>query len=187
MGVNPSLGNADQQKGLASLDSPAAVLLRPDEIGTELVARARSRASERVAGSRGGLALTLAACFLAAAVSAAVFLPAARPFSLIAAVLAVVVYAIGSRVEFEVNNVFALPTELVFVAMLFTLPLRSVPLLIAAGMVLGQLPNLLTRRLALSHLPILVFNASYSLGPVLVLSLAGPRSPSWQQAPLYLG
>jgi HD-GYP domain-containing protein (c-di-GMP phosphodiesterase class II) len=54
-------------------------------------------------------------------------------------------------------------------------------------MVLGQAPNLLTRRLALSHVPILIFNASYSLGPVLVLSLTGARPPRWHDAPLYLG
>src|SRR5581483_837057 len=115
------------------------------------------------------------------------FLPAVRPFSPFAAALAVIAYAIGSRVEFEVNNVFALPTMLVVVPMLFTLPLRSVPLLIAAGMVVGQAPNLLLRRLALSHLPILIVNASYSLGPVLILSMAGAAPPRWSDAPLYLG
>src|SRR5436305_15328220 len=103
------------------METPAAAPIRPDHVGAELVARARSRAHQRVAGSRGALALTLAAVFLAAAVSAAVFLPVVRPFSPLAAALAVIAYAIGSRVEFEVNNVFAVPTELVFVSMLFTL------------------------------------------------------------------
>jgi HD-GYP domain-containing protein (c-di-GMP phosphodiesterase class II) len=171
---------------LASIETPAAASARPDEIGAELVARARSRARQRLAGSRGALAIALAAVFLTAAVSAAVFLPAVRPFSPGAALLAVVVYAIGSRVEFEVNNVFALSTELIFVPMLFTLPLRSVPLLIAAGMALGQAPNLLTGRLAVSHLPILIFNASYSLGPVVVLSLAASQPPAWHNAPIYV-
>jgi HD-GYP domain-containing protein (c-di-GMP phosphodiesterase class II) len=140
-----------------------------------------------MAGSRGGLALALASCFLAAAVSVALFLPAVRPFSPVAAALAVVVLAVGSRVEFEVNNASALPTVLALVPMLFALPLRSVPLLVAAGMVLGQTPNLLTRRLAISHLPILIINASYSLGPVLVLSLAGAHDPRWSDAPIYVG
>ncbi|HEY5058931.1 MAG TPA: HD-GYP domain-containing protein [Gaiellaceae bacterium] len=172
---------------MSTIEAPAAALpVGADDVGAELVSRARSRARQRVRGGRGRLALTLAGLFLAAAVSAAVFLPAGRPFSPAAAALAVVAYAIGSRVEFEVSNVFALPTELIFVPMLFTLPLRSVPLLIAAGMVLGQARNLVTGRLALSHLPILVFNASYSLGPVLVLSLAGARAPAWNDAPLYL-
>ncbi|MDX6466047.1 MAG: hypothetical protein QOI27_1087 [Gaiellaceae bacterium] len=171
---------------MASIETPAAASARPDEIGAELVARARSRARQRLAGSRGALAIALAAVFLTAAVSAAVFLPAVRPFSPGAALLAVVVYAIGSRVEFEVNNVFALSTELIFVPMLFTLPLRSVPLLIAAGMALGQAPNLLTGRLAVSHLPILIFNASYSLGPVVVLSLAASQPPAWHNAPIYV-
>jgi HD-GYP domain-containing protein (c-di-GMP phosphodiesterase class II) len=53
-------------------------------------------------------------------------------------------------------------------------------------MVLGQAPNLLTGRLAVSHLPVLIFNASYSLGPVLVLSLAAARPPAWRDAPIYV-
>jgi HD-GYP domain-containing protein (c-di-GMP phosphodiesterase class II) len=186
-GVNHSTGDADQERALASVESSAAAPIRPDEVGAELVARARLRARQRVAGSREALALALAATFLGAAGSAAAFLPVVRPFSLLAAALAVTAYALGSRVEFEVGNGFALPTELVLVPMLFTLPLRSVPLLIAAGMVLGQAPKLLTGRLALSHLPILIFNASYSLGPVLVLALVGAGPPTWSDAPIYLG
>jgi HD-GYP domain-containing protein (c-di-GMP phosphodiesterase class II) len=139
-----------------------------------------------VAGSRGALAVLLAAAFLVAAGSTAAFLPAGRPFSPLAAVFAVIAYAVGSRVEFEVNNVFAVPTEIVLVPMLFTLPLRSVPLVVAAGMVLGQAPNLLTRRLPPSHVPILIFSAACSLGPVLVLALNGARPPAWGDAPLYV-
>jgi HD-GYP domain-containing protein (c-di-GMP phosphodiesterase class II) len=171
---------------VSTVEAPAAGPTRADDVGTELVARARSRARQRIAGSRGSLALALAAAFLVAATCVAIFLPVVRPFSATAALFAVVAYAVASRVEFEVGIGFAYQTEFVFVPMLFALPLRSVPLLVAAGIVLGEARNLVTGRLALSHLPILVFNASYSLGPVLVLSVAGAHRPTWSDAPVYV-
>jgi hypothetical protein len=170
---------------VSSLEAPAALPLHSGDVGTELVARARKRERVRIVGSTESLALALAAAFLASAISAAVLLPAVRPFSLLAAFVAVVAYAIVCRVGFEVSNGFVLPTQLVLVPMLFMLPPRAVPLIVAAGFLVGHGADLVRGRLPISHIPVLVFNAFHSLGPAIVLALWAGTSPRWDEVPVY--
>jgi HD-GYP domain-containing protein (c-di-GMP phosphodiesterase class II) len=172
---------------MSTAEASAAAPVRGDDVGTELVARARTRARLGLAKSDEAIAIALGTCFLASAGCAAAFLPAVRPFSLAAAAVAVVTYAIVSRISFEVSNGFVLPTQLVLVPMLFTLPPRSLPLVVAAGCLLGHMRELVRGPLPLSHAPILLFNASHVLGPALVLSFAGSDGASWQDVPIYLG
>ena len=186
MGVNPSHEIADLQDGVSTVDSPAALPLHADELGTELVARARVRERLRLSNSDGLVAIVLAGAFLAAAVCCAFLLPSVRHFSPSAAFVAVVVYAAVSHVRFEVSNLWVVPTQLVLVPMLFTLPPRSVPFLVAAGLILGKLPDFARGTLSASKAHFSLVDAWHSVGPVLVLSLAGATSPSWSQVPLYL-
>ncbi len=167
---------------MASVETPAAVPVLPDE----LVARARMRARGRLSISDRLIAIILATAFLGAAISGALFLPPVRHFSPAAAVLAVVVYAVVSRVRFEVSNLWVFPTQLVLVPMLFTLPPRSVPLVVAAGLLLGKLPDFARGTLAPSKAHFSLVDAWHSVGPVLVLSLAAAGTPSWTHVPLYL-
>jgi HD-GYP domain-containing protein (c-di-GMP phosphodiesterase class II) len=186
LGLNPSLGIADLKDGVSTVDSPAALPLRADELGTELVARARVRERLGLSGSDGLIAIVLAGAFLATAVCCAFLLPSVRHFSPVAALVAVGVYAAVSYVRFEVSNLWVVPTQLVLVPMLFTLPPRSVPFLVAAGLILGKLPDFARGKLSVSKAHFSLVDAWHSVGPVLVLSLAGAASPSWSQAPLYL-
>jgi HD-GYP domain-containing protein (c-di-GMP phosphodiesterase class II) len=187
LGVNPSHENADLQEGVSVVDSPAAPSLRADELGTELVARARVRARLGLSGREGLIAILLAGSFVAAALVGAFFLPAVRPFSPAAAVIAVIVYAAVSRVRFEVSYFWLVPTQLVLVPMLFTLPPRIVPLLVAAGLMLGKTPELFRGTLAPSKLYFSLFDSWHALGPVLVLSIGGAAVAGWADVPLYLG
>jgi HD-GYP domain-containing protein (c-di-GMP phosphodiesterase class II) len=171
---------------LASVETSAAAPILADEVGTELVARRRNRSALWLRGREEALALTLGGAFAAAATAAALFLPVYRPLSLLNAAIAVAAYAVVSRVAFEVNNGTVVPTQLVLVPMLFTLPTRTVPLAIAAGLLLGQAPRFATGKLSLSHLPLVVANATHSLGPAVVLALAGATTPSWHHVPIYL-
>jgi HD-GYP domain-containing protein (c-di-GMP phosphodiesterase class II) len=171
---------------VSTVDSPAALPLRADELGTELVARARVRARLGLSASDGLVAILLAGSFLATAVSAAFFLPSVRPFSLASAAIAVIVYATVARVRFEVGYFFVLPTQLVLVSMLFTLPPRSVPLLVAAGLILSKGPELVRGTLAPSKLYLSLVDSWHAVGPVVVLALAGEHTPSWQRTPVYL-
>ena len=165
------------------VDAVAAGAISHDLVGTELVEHARERAKRRLGALEERVAGAMAATFLVAAVLAAVFLPALRPFSPTAAVIAVVAYACASRVQFEVRNNFAAPVQLVLVPMLLTLPPRDVPLLVAAGYVVGQLRR---RTHPLSHAPIDVANAWYSIGPAVVIAIGGSQHPSWSRTPVYV-
>jgi HD-GYP domain-containing protein (c-di-GMP phosphodiesterase class II) len=171
---------------VASVETSAAAPILADEVGTELVARRRNRSALWLKRREEALALALGGAFAAAAIAAALFLPVYRPFSLLTAAIAVAAYAVVSRVAFEVNNGTVVPTQLVLVPMLFTLPTRTVPLAIAAGLLLGQAPRFATGKLSLSHLPLVVANATHSLGPAVVLALAGATTPSWHHVPIYL-
>jgi HD-GYP domain-containing protein (c-di-GMP phosphodiesterase class II) len=171
---------------VSSVDTPAAVIHRPDQLGTELVARARLRGRLSLSGSDGLIAVVLAGAFLATAASGAFFLPPVRHFSPTTAVMAVLVYAAVSRVRFEVNEFWVLPTQLVLVPMLFMLPPRSVPLLIVAGLLLGKVPDFARGALKPSKAHLSLVDGWHSVGPVLVLSFAAGGSPTWTHVPLYL-
>ncbi len=154
-----------------------------DPLAADLVERARERARRRMGTLEERVAVAMAGTFLAAAAAAAVFLPAVRPFSPVAAVLAVAAYAVASRVQFEVRNNFAAPTQLVLVPMLFVLPPRDVPLLVAAGYIAGQLHR---RTHPFSHTPIDVANAWYSMGPAIVLAVGETSRPAWSHSAVYV-
>ena len=55
----------------------------------------------------------------------------------------VVAYAVAGRVEFHTGAGWTVPTELIFVPMLFLLPLNAVPLLVATALVVSRLPDVL--------------------------------------------
>jgi HD-GYP domain-containing protein (c-di-GMP phosphodiesterase class II) len=156
------------------------------ELETELVGRARMRSRLAVVGRDEVVALALAALFLGGAVLAIAFLPAVRPFDWVAALMAVGTLAAVSQVEFEVGNGSVMATELLLVPMLFVLPPRAVPLLVAAGFLARHLPGLARGTLSPSHVPILVINASYALGPAVVIALAGATTAGWDRVPVYV-
>src|SRR5919106_1309881 len=109
---------------------------------------------------------------------------------LVAAVLMatlVVVYAATSRVRFVVRWGFTVPTQLVFVPMLFLLPAGAAPLFVAAGIVLGGLPDCVRGQAHPSRLLMGPGDAWHSVGPALVIALAGSPEPSLSQWALLLG
>ena len=171
--------------GVGAVEAHAGLPVLSNELDTELVARARTRARTALVGRDGALAIGFAAAFLAGAALAAALLPPVRSFDPLVAVLAVVAVAVVSRVEFEVGNGFVHAAELLLVPMLFVLPPRAVPLVVAAGFVVGELPRLARGRLEPSHLPVLLFNASYAIGPAIVIALAGNATATWGRLPLY--
>ena len=168
-----------------SVDAVAAGPVTFDLPATELVEHARTSAGHDL--SNRATAYGLAGAFLAAAAALGIFAPAVRGFSPWTALVAVVAYAAVSRVSFEVGNGWVVATQLVVVPMLFALPARDVPLLVAAGWVLAESPSFLRGLVPLNQLPVYVSSAFYAIGPALVLSLAGARAPRWHDAPVYAG
>jgi len=142
------------------------------------------RESESQHLARMGFTGLLAAGFVAVAVGA-LLLPSHRPLSLVALGSALVAYALASRVEVEFPGFAAIPTEAVFVVMWFVLPLRTLPLVACAALVLGALPDVLRRRLPPDRLALCLISSWPVVGASLVLYLAGAGAPRWRDAPIY--
>ena len=151
-----------------------------------LVEEARNRLASRPSARDLGTSALLAGGFLAAAVAVASALPAHRAASPFLIALLVGTYALLSRIELEVGPGSAVPTQLVFVPMLFALPLSLVPLCVAAGYVLGALPDYLGRRMHPTRFLVLVAGSWYAIGPAVVLALFSSGTPTWRDAHVYV-
>ena len=94
--------------------------------------------------------------------------PAADPLLL---AFLVALYAVVSRIEFEVAHGYATPEQLAFVPMLFLAPLPLVPVLVTAGFLLGRLRTRVGDR---SHSLSDIAGSWFTLGPVWVLAAFAP-------------
>ncbi len=133
------------------------------------------RRAEAVVG--GGFVLACAALALALPWTA---------FSAGPTIVLVLVMAVASRVRFPVMGGFTVPLVLAFVPMLFAVPLPAVPMLTALALALAATPDVLRRRLPPSRLLFAFANSWFSVGPVLVLGLAGVSHPRDATAALLL-
>ena len=148
-----------------------------DPVAEGLIQDGRARRTARL-GSRelwasattGGLVLAVSAALIAGYDSG-------REVSPLLLLGLVGAYALAYNVEFEVGPGLAVATQLVFVPMLFLLPLELVPLCVAAGVMLGNVLELAGGTYRLERVLGRLGEAMFSLGPVLVLVAAGSPSP----------
>jgi diguanylate cyclase (GGDEF)-like protein len=161
----------------------AAAPLRGDE---QLVERARRRRPKRPSGRDLWTSAALGGGFLAAGLAMATLLPWQRTPSILLVAALVSAYALLSRVEFEIGPGSVVPTQLVFVPMLFALPLPLVPLCVAGGYVLGALPEYVGGRVHPARLLVLFAGSWFAVGPTLVLALFAAETPTWRDAPIYV-
>ncbi len=145
-----------------------------DPVAEELLRRARERESHRLSAAERLTYWTSSAGFVAAALMLYELGRHDRHPAAWVVVLLVGSYALASRLEFEVGSSLALATELVLVEMLFVLPAAAVPLCVAAGSVLGQLPEYV-RRVPVERMLVVVGSSWFALAPALVFELA--RAP----------
>ena len=99
-------------------------------------------------------------------------------------------YALAYRIEFEVGSGLAPATQLMFVPMLFVLPLGHVPVAVAGGIMLANVTEIVERRIQAERVFVRLAGAFYSLGPVIVLLAFGERAASlgdWRVYVLALG
>jgi HD-GYP domain-containing protein (c-di-GMP phosphodiesterase class II) len=150
-----------------------------------LVAEARERRPQPMP-SRERLFLGMsAAVFLGVVALLGSVLPHETPIDPLLLAVPVVLYAIGWRCKFETGNGFAMPTQIVFIPMLFIAPLALVPLLVALGDLLARLPDFILKR---EHIErwIHCFSPSwFAVGPVVVIGLLAPGPPHWDHAWVY--
>jgi putative nucleotidyltransferase with HDIG domain len=93
------------------------------------------------------------------------------------AALYVVGIALAGHVRFDVGAGFTVPTQAVFVPMLFAVPVSVVPLLIPLALALGMAPRIVRREVSPSWLLTAFGNSWFAIGPALVLLLAHDHSP----------
>jgi diguanylate cyclase (GGDEF)-like protein len=160
-----------------------AELARPDE---DLLEASRTRVGAPLDLRDRWTSSVLGGAFLATALTMAVVLPWREPASLPAVAMFILGYAVVSRVEFEVGTGSAVPTELLFVPMLFALPTPIVPLCVASGYLLGASTDYATGRVHPQRFLVLLCSCWYAVGPVLALSLARAGPPSLADWPIYL-
>jgi HD-GYP domain-containing protein (c-di-GMP phosphodiesterase class II) len=152
-----------------------------------LIAEARERQSKELSRRERLAAYPSALLFAAGTVALWVAMPPeGAPHPLLIALL-VGLYATVSRVEFEVGPVYAVPEQLVFVPMLFLVPLPLVPLLVAVGFVLAEAPEYIGGRVRLNRALWCFNDALFAFGPVLVLAAFGAaEAPELANAGIYL-
>ena len=151
-----------------------------DSDAVDLIAASRKRVGTRLVGRDLLVSLTIAITFLAAAVPLAILAPTERSPSPIVLALLVAAYAFASRIHFEIGIGFALPTQVVFVPMLFLVPPAIAPLLVAGGFLLAALPKYLQGGWHFERSVVLLGSGWHAVGPALVLVLAGEPSPDWR-------
>jgi putative nucleotidyltransferase with HDIG domain len=123
--------------------------------------------------------------FLAAAL-ALPLLGGVGSFSVPTAALFVLAIAAAGNVRFDIGAGFTVPTQAIFVPMLFSLPVATVPLLVALALALGMAPRIIRRHDSPSWLLTAASNSWFAIGPAVVLLVAGDHSPSHRVGVLIL-
>jgi HD-GYP domain-containing protein (c-di-GMP phosphodiesterase class II) len=161
-----------------SYDSPDAEALL--SAGDDRVARSRRDRRELATNCVGAVA------FLVAASALAIASPWHTPFSVWVALLVIASWIAVQHVKFPVAAGFTYPTLLIFIPALFILPTPIVPLIAAAAYLLRWTPALIRGRVRVSIVPGLIADAWYTIGPTLVIVLAGAQQFGWDHWPIYV-
>jgi putative nucleotidyltransferase with HDIG domain len=86
--------------------------------------------------------------------------------------------ALAGHVRIDVGAGFTVPTQALFVPMLFALPAAVVPLLVPLALAIGMAPRILRGEVAPSWLLTALGNSWFAIGPAAVISLAGDPTPA---------
>ena len=141
------------------------------------------RLPRREALTESALALT----FLLTAGAMAALLPWERSLDFAALGVLSLVYAATSRIRLEDGAGYTVPTQIVFIPMLYFLPAPLVPLAVAAAMLLGNLPEYVRGTKHASRAIVSIPDAWHAVGPALVFALAGAGGPELGDWPVVAG
>jgi len=159
---------------------------RPTVIDADdhLVEESRARVALGFTRRERVVTLAAAAAFVVAAAGCLALGSGAHTAGPLTVVALVVCYAIAAHVQFEVGFASAVPTQLVFVPMLFLAPIGVVPLLVAAGFALSTLLQNVRGEWHPERISLHLVSSWYAVGPVLVLAAAGNPRPTPVHIPI---
>ena len=150
----------------------------------ELLGTAPGRAAAPLPARELRAELACGALLVAAVATLALAAPSARTLQPIVALGLIAAFAVAQRVQFEVGIGYTVPSQLVMMPMLILAPPALVPLLVAAGLLIGRLPSYLRRDVHLSRVAFVLPDAFYAVGPALVMAALGPARVGLDDWPL---
>lgn len=162
---------------------PVGADLDPSE--SETLERTRARMGQRLGRRDAWTTGVLGGGFLAVALPLGLLTPGPAPNPLLVAVL-VASYAAVMLCTFEVGPGAVAATQLVLVPMLFLLPPATVPLCVAAGILIGTWLENVAGKVHPERVALALVSSWYSVGPALVLLASGSGAPAWGDWPWYL-
>jgi HD-GYP domain-containing protein (c-di-GMP phosphodiesterase class II) len=151
----------------------------------ELMERYDSAAPEPLSSRERVVDACLGAPLIAVAVAIAVGFHAERPFELGPAVLLVLAFLAAKRIRFVIGAAYTVPTQLVFVPMVFLLPTPLVPVIVMAGSLIGAVPRIVSGKTHADRLLVAPADSAFAIAPVLVLLLGHAQAADWSHLPLY--
>jgi HD-GYP domain-containing protein (c-di-GMP phosphodiesterase class II) len=155
-----------------------------DPAGEVLLEQARARRLQRLRGRERTVKWMSLASFGGSVLLLVAVAPAASPPSLLLVFGLVAIYAIATKVEFEVASGSVVPTQLVLVPMLFALPPALVPVAVAAGFLIGELPGFVRHRFHPERVAIVVLSAWHAVGAAAVFAVAGEQDATLSALPV---
>ena len=151
-----------------------------------LMVASRSQLSQRLLDRERLIEALSAGAFLLVAGALVLAVEPTRALDPAMAIALVALYAVTTRIEFQMGTGWTDPSQLVLVPMLFLLPTEAVPLLVALALLIGRLPDYARGDVHLNRVVPRIGDAWYSVWPAIVLIAAGATSPDWSDWPIYL-
>src|SRR5580704_2211034 len=153
---------------------------------TERLRESFAARKERMVDAERRGELLVAAAFLLAALALALAAPTTGGLSLGIAALYVFGIAATGAVRFDIGAGFTVPTQALFVPMLFAVPVTLAPVLVALALGVAMVPAIARGRVPLSRILSVPGNSWFAMGPALVLVLAGDHRPDGRVGVLIL-
>src|SRR4051794_5985373 len=151
-----------------------------------LLEQARPHRPRRLAPRELRVEALSAAALVVVAAAMAVLVSSPRSPSPATFAVYAALYLAAARVRLYVGAGAVLPTQLVFVPMLFALPLGVVPLVVVASLAASALIDVARGRLHGERLLTAVGDGWYAVAPAAVLALTGGPPPELHHWPLFV-
>ena len=150
-----------------------------------LVGATRERHSKALSSRELLASVVMATGFVIAAAVTMAVVPWQREVDPLLVAFLVALYAFASRIEFEIGHGHATAETLAFVPLLLLAPLPLVPVLVAAGFMLGRIREQIARSGG-SHILSDLGGTWFALGPVWTLAILAPGAgPTLEHAWIY--